>query len=69
MWSTDTFSHVTSAADALQSRIEALQAVLRAGPGLASPDLVRELLNGVEDALQVCWAPVVWDASDLEFTP
>jgi hypothetical protein len=69
MWSEPTFSHVAIAVSNLQARVQALQALVNAGPELASPSMVRDVLTSVEDSLTVCWAPVIWDADcDSDYT-
>lgn len=61
MWSTDTFSHVQSAAGELADRVHALQALLASGPEVADPETVRAAGLALENALECFWAPVAWD--------
>lgn len=63
MWSDDTYSHLVAAVDSLHERVTNLQAILKAGPHLVTPDFAHRLLRGVEDDMQVVWAPVIWDAN------
>jgi len=67
MWSTDTFSHVCRATDALQARVAALQQLLALGPDAADPETVHDAGTAIEDAMEGFWAPVVWDAQTLDF--
>jgi len=63
MWSDDTYAHLVAAVGALHERVTNLQAILKAGPDLVTPDFAHRLLRGVEHDLQVVWAPVIWDAN------
>jgi len=62
MWSTDTFSHVQKAAAQLQARLDDLHKLLALGPDMADPDSVHAAGREIEDAMEVLWAPVVWDS-------
>lgn len=65
-WSTDTFSHVRTAASQIQARMDALHKLLALGPDLADPAMVHAAGREIEDAMECFWAPVTWDSVTVD---